>query len=230
MLALINEKISQEFENKTGIRTVALKPYRQLDLPVSSHADMLLCVIEDRVFCYKDYALENALVSKLSGAGFKAVFVSKECGKQYPCDIGLNVLIMGKTLFCNSKHTAKEIIDFATQSGYEIVNVKQGYAACSTLVLNENCAITSDMSIASAIKQVGKEAILIDNSKIRLDGYNCGFIGGASGVLGEDVFVFGEIKTLVNGEKIAEKIHSLGYNIIPILSGEVCDFGGIKFI
>ena len=59
MIAVLSELISTNFEKASGIKALPLKPYSKLDLPVSSHADMLLCVIDKNVFCYKDYYNEN---------------------------------------------------------------------------------------------------------------------------------------------------------------------------
>ena len=230
MKALINESVAKIFEEKTGISTIPLKPYKRLDFPVASHADMLFCVLDDIIFCYRDYVCENNLLNELNSSGKNIVFVSKKCEKEYPQDIGLNVLVMGKSLFCNVKYTAEEILEYAKERNYSITNVKQGYSSCSTLVLNDNNALTSDPSIYNAIIKAGKNAFLVDNSTIKLDGYGCGFIGGASGVFGQNVYVFGDISSLSNGKQAREIICNLGYNIIPILLGEVYDFGGIKFI
>ena len=230
MKALINENVAKAFEIKTGIEAIPLKPYNRLDLPISAHADMLFCVLDNMVFCYEDYVIENSLLDVLVCSGKTVVNVRKSCSREYPNDIGLNVLIMGKTIFCNIKYAAKEILEYASEHGYEIINVKQGYSACSTLVLNDNVAITSDKSIAIAVEKSGKQAILIDNSKIKLEGYNCGFIGGASGVFAKDVYVFGDILTLTDGKRILDIINNLGFNIITVLFGDVCDFGGVKFI
>lgn len=230
MKALINESVAKIFEEKTGISAIPLKPYQRLDFPVASHADMLFCVFDDCIFCYQDYVCENNLLNDLNSSGKKVVFVRKKCEKEYPHDIGLNVLVMGKNIFCNVKHTAEEILECAKERNYSIINVKQGYSSCSTLVLDENNALTSDPSIYNAIIKTGKNAFLVDNSAIKLDGYGCGFIGGSSGVLNRDVFVFGDISSLPNGKQAREIICKFGYNIIPILSGEVYDFGGIKFI
>ena len=59
MLAFVSIDIAEQFKMKTGIEVLPLKPYNKLDKPVSSHADMLINIIEDRIFCYEDYYLEN---------------------------------------------------------------------------------------------------------------------------------------------------------------------------
>jgi len=138
--------------------------------------------------------------------------------------------LMGKYLICNTKYVASEILEYSEKNGYSICHVKQGYSACSTLVIDENTAVTSDMGIASAIEATGKKVICIDNDGIILPGYNCGFIGGASGKIGESVCFFGDICTLRDGKVILEQLAEKKTRVIPILSGSVYDFGGIKLL
>ena len=62
MLAFVSCDIAEQFENITGVEALPLQPYCRLDKPVSSHTDMLINIIEDRIFCYEDYYLENKSV------------------------------------------------------------------------------------------------------------------------------------------------------------------------
>ena len=230
MKVLINEAYADEFSRFTNIECIPLPSYERLDLPVSCHADMLFCVIEDTLFCYKDYVKLNALEKIIADTGKRIIYVDHVCEKSYPNDIGLNALVMGKTLFCNSKHTAKELIEFARSRGYKIIDVKQGYSSCSTLVIDENNAITSDKGMYKAIKEQGKNVLYISNSDIVLEGYNCGFIGGATAVIDKKVFFLGDFKTIRQAASIEQMISDCNGTVFSILSGRVYDFGGIKLI
>lgn len=230
MKALVNCEIAKEFAKITGVNTVELKPYKKLSPPVSAHADMLFCILDKTVFCYEDYVTENNLYDIIRGEGYDLVFVSCECGQEYPSDVSLNVLVMGKTIFCNVKHTAKEIIDYANANGYTVCHVKQGYCACSTLVVDENTAVTSDIGMERALLAVGKDVLLVENRDIILSGYDCGFIGGATGNIGGSVCFFGNCKAMADGEKISKLLYDKNIDIKPISTGRVCDFGGIKVL
>ena len=230
MKVLINHEIAKEFSSVTGIETIPLFPYNRLDLPVQCHADMLFCVLDDTIFCYEDYVKEYGLLSCLTEGGKKICFVSATCESKYPKDISLNVLVMGKTIFCNVRHTAREILCYAESNGYKIVNVKQGYAACSTLVVDDNFAVTADKGMIDAIKAEGKECLLADCDDIVLEGYKCGFFGGASGVIDKNIYFFGDVDMLKNGEKIRTVLNDKNYDVFQITSGRVYDFGGIKVI
>ena len=227
MFAILSSKISEKFYEKTKINVLSLPPYDRLDEPVSTHADMLISVIENTLFTYEDYYFENEKMFEKLGSYYKVVKVKHKCAKKYPEDIGLNVLVVDKKIFANLKNTAKEIIDFANENGYRLINVNQGYAACSTLALNGG-AITSDISTHNALLKEGINSLLISTNGINLPGYNCGFFGGATGVYDDKIYVFGSLKSLPDNEKIFNFISELNYKVVEILPEEVYDFGGIK--
>lgn len=229
MVALLSQDIALEFEKATGIKAIALPKYEKLDDPVSSHADMLVCVLEDHIFFYSDYYDKNKEIFKKI-SGYKIVLVEKECKSKYPNDIGLNVLVIGKKIFCNVKNTASEILALAKKDNYEIIDVKQGYSACSTMVLDENHAITGDNGMCKVLINSGIETLLIDPKEIRLDGYNHGFVGGSVGVLDKNAYFFGEIKALSDGEKMIKFLKKTGIEEKYISKNQLFDFGGIKFL
>jgi hypothetical protein len=228
---ILSCQIAEKFREITGIDVISLAPYKKLDTPVCSHPDMLVFIIDKTVFCYAEYydLNENSFI-EMAKYGYKIVKIEKTCAPNYPNDISLNALNVGRFIFGKQKHLAKEIVDYAMENGYELVNVKQGYAACSTLVLDEKNVITGDKTIENAAKSVGINALLISNENIILHGYNCGFIGGASVVDNDTVYFFGDVNTLDEYEKIEEIISSIKMKVKPILSGRVFDFGGGKVI
>ena len=229
MIALISQDVAKEFENITNIKTLALPRYDKLDIPVSSHADMLVFVLDEYIFLYEDYYNKNKELFKAI-YGYKIICVSKECKIKYPYDIGLNVLTIGNKIFCNVQYTANEILDLAKARGYKIINVKQGYSACSTLVINENSAITGDKGMYNSLIKEGIDTLLIAPDEIKLDGYNHGFIGGSVGVLDKKAYFFGDVYTLSDGEKIFNFLQKHQCEIVLLPRKELSDFGGIKFI
>ncbi len=230
MKVLINHEIAERFSAITGIEAVSLYPYKKLDFPVQCHADMLFCVLDNIIFCYEDYVTEYDLYDTLAGSGKEVRFVSAVCGSKYPSDIALNVLVMGDTIFCNISYTAKEVLEYARERGYKIVNVRQGYAACSTLVICEDLAITADKGVCDAIKKQGKECLLIYPDEVVLDGYNCGFCGGASGKIDNTVYFFGDISLMKSAGVITQIAKDKNFELFQISSGRVNDFGGFKVI
>ena len=229
MKALASLYISEALSESSGIEVLPLTPCEALDTPVNTHADMLTFVLENKIFTYGSYYSQNKQIFDAARSdGYEIIAVSRECSKKYPNDIMLNALVMGKTLYANLKHIAKEIINIATELGYTLINVKQGYSACSTLALDADNAITADKGMYRALCESGKKAVLISEKGIKLDGYNCGFIGGASCVIGKNVYFYGEIQNHPDYEKIHKKLVELSMNEISILAADVVDFGGAR--
>jgi len=231
MKIILNYEIASVFERCTSLEVLPLKPYKRLSAPVSAHADMLICVIGNRAFSYVDYIEENKeIFDCLEKSGYEIVKCAPPTSPNYPNDIGLNVAVVGKRLFCNVKSTAEEIKSYAREKGYELVDVKQGYAACTTLILDEYNVITGDPSIKKAMESKGINVLFIKEESILLHGYNQGFIGGASLVANGTVYFFGDAEELKEYKKISALISSLKMKIFSISSGEVVDFGGGKLI
>lgn len=231
MKILANFQISDSLAKTTGLDVIPLYPYKRLDEPVSAHADMLFAIIKDTIFCYKDYLDDYPILKEaIASSNYRLSYADIACAREYPQDIGLNVLVMGNHIFCNQEFTAGNLLEYAKGLNYKIVNVKQGYSACSTLVLNDNTAITTDVGIKKAIEGVGKKALLIPSDDIHLPPYSCGFIGGASGKIGNAVYVFGNLDTLKHADEIRAMIQASGCTPFEIPLGRVYDFGGIKVI
>lgn len=229
MFAVLSSLVSECFFEKTNIPVLPLEPYQAFDSPVRTHADMLICKIEDTVFTYRDYYYNNVeLFSKIEEK-YKVIRI--DGGKrEYPNDIKLNVLVIGKGIYGRLDKVSDEVLDFAKSNGYTLTSVNQGYSACSTLVINEKSAITSDIGIYNALLKNGINSLFVTTEGIKLEGYNCGFIGGAGGVLGNTAYFFGDIKFHPDYEKIQEFLKEQNCTEISILGGGVYDFGGIKFL
>ena len=229
MTAVLSSLIADEFSRKTNIDVIALKPYDLLDAPVGTHADMLICKIEDTVFTFKDYYYNNVELFLKIKEKCKVVLV-EGCKREYPHDVKLNVLLVGKNLFGRLDSVAKEVLECAKENGYKLINVKQGYAACSCLVVNENAVITSDIGIYSALLKESIKALLVSTESITLSGYSCGFIGGSGGVFDNVLYIFGDIKSHIDCDRITHFLKSENCTVFSILGGGVYDFGGIKFL
>lgn len=228
MLALINEDIAQAFKKASGIDVISLPAYKRAAEPISKHADTLICVIDDKLFVYSDYYEENK--SKFDSIkNYEIRIVNLRCGPIYPQDVGLNVLVIGNKLFCNTQYTAQEILDYAKEKNYEIISIKQGYAACSTVVIDENTAITSDSGVYLVLLKENINALLVSPDNIILPGYKNGFIGGSVCYFNKKLYFFGNFNEFSEKEKIDSFLEGKKVDIVSILPGGVSDFGGVKF-
>lgn len=170
---------------KLGHTVIASDTVRIFPNPEQKHADMQILPINNDIFILNECTV---LAEKLSKQ--RLIFCNKKAGNKYPQNILLNFLYLNNTLYGKLSAIDENLLDYCKGNNIKTVNINQGYARCSTLVLNEKALITSDLSIEKALKKDGVEVLLISSGNIILDGYDYGFIGGASGKIDENTVVF----------------------------------------
>ena len=138
----------------------------------------------------------------------------------------MNSLIIGNKIFAKSDTLSDKIKEFAREQGYKICHTNQGYPACTVLSFADS-AITADRGMATVLRQEGINVTLIRTGSILLDGCEYGFIGGASGVIGNNVYFFGNISAHPDGELICDAIKCAGFVPISLSDEPLRDLGGI---
>ncbi len=172
--------------------------------PVSSHPDIYMCSM---------------------GPG-KPVFLGcpEKIGKKYPNNIIYNAACTGKFFIHNTRHTDPLLLQHV--ESLEIINVSQGYTKCNTLIVDENSIITSDVGIYnSCYGQL--DVLLISQGHIKLQGFNHGFIGGASGRIGDSIIFNGDITQHPDYKKIAAFIENRDLKIKYFTEYPLEDIGSI---
>lgn len=212
-----------------GFEIVKLPAFSRLSEPVASHPDMLLCPIDNKIITHKEYFEQNRdifdLISKRTD---KKIIISDEnISAEYPCDVSLNALIMGNFFFSLNSHTSKALLTEAKALGFEIINTKQGYAKCSVCPVSDNAAITADTSLADAMSARGIDVLKISAGSVELPPYDYGFIGGASGYDGENVYFCGSLDTHPQGKMIADFCKKHGKTPISLSDTLLLDVGTI---
>lgn len=200
-----------------------------LSFPVSMHPDMLFSVIGDgQLLTDRNYFLRNeAFFKSLEEIGVKIMLSERTLSANYPNDILFDAIKTENLLIGNLDFTAPELF----LNNVKTVKVKQGYALCSTLLM-ENAAVSADTGICNALTENGYDVLKVSPGDIVLDGYNCGFIGGASAVLYDvkTVVFFGNIANHRDGEKITDFCKEHGYKVRYDKTLPLTDFGGVKLI
>lgn len=192
---------------------------------LDTHPDILvhplpngeLLVDRDNLDYYKEIFKDKKIIPSCSSLSEK-----------YPGDIHLNAFAFKKIFIHNLKHTDQVILDYYKNRGYELVNIKQGYAKCSCLV-TEDFVITSDGGIYETLKDL-IPIYKIDHGQIKLQNFNYGFIGGASGVLGKKIFFTGDLSHHSSYEEILKIINEYDYEIEILSKDPIEDYGTIFFI
>ncbi len=237
-IAIVDSRIDCAAERKLsllGYRVLTLPPFSRLSEAVASHTDMLLCRIGNEYISYADYCEEASYVFSdlslmLSGTGARFTFTADEVSPKYPSDVGLNALVMGKTMFCRKESASTTLIDIAERKGIRIIDVKQGYPACTVLKLSNTAAVTADRGMAKILENNGIHVTLIEQGGISLPPHEYGFIGGAAGVHDGKLCFFGDVTTHPDSEKIINAARSEGLDVISLCPGTLRDLGGILFI
>lgn len=193
--------------NKRGYTIIPTENINIFHPPEQRHADMQALRIRGRVFTLRDCV--------------------KPIGRDYPENVRLNCLYLGNKLYGNLKATDSIILDFCRENGIETVHVNQGYTRCSTLVVNDHAVITADRSIEKTMKLHRVEVLPISAGHIRLEGFDYGFIGGASCTPGKTVYFFGDVTKHPDYAEIKAFIEQNNSNI-EILCNEIplTDIGG----
>ncbi len=209
----VSEKQKDTLE-KLHVPFSVLPPEPSLALPLGAHPDILAVTVCGRTFS----AGKTAKVLGCTDTG-------ETFGKAYPKDVLFNGFTLGNRLFCNKKAFSKVVQAYALACGMEIVDVRQGYAKCSTLVLGDKQIITADRGIAKAAEPFC-EVLCIREGGISLAPYAYGFIGGASFILENTVYFFGNIDTHTDAASIRACIEKNGYRAVSLSDEPLCDCGG----
>lgn len=206
-------------------KIVRTKSNKNLMKGLDTHPDILvhplpsgeLVVDRDNLEYYKKIFPDKNLIASQS-----------KLSKKYPADIALNTFTFKNYFIHNLKFTDEVILDYYKNSGYEMININQGYAKCSSLV-TDDFIITSDGGIYENLRDF-IPIYKIDHKQIKLQNFNYGFIGGATGVLGKKIFFAGDFSHHSSHEEILKIINKYDYEIEILSKDPIEDYGTIFFI
>ena len=222
--ALLDSRIPPAFAEQfaaRGLSVLLLPPFRVLDEPVCCHPDMLAAVLGGRLLLPGRYYAEHAGLF----AAFDPLVTDEPMGAGYPADILLNALCIGGSVY--GRPEISVLLKESVRETGGFVPVRQGYARCSVLVLEAaNAAVTADRGLSRALSAHGIEVLDISPGSIALPGYDCGFIGGASAVVGREVLFFGSLDTHPDSGKITRFVTAHGYTPVSLPGLPLTDFGG----
>ncbi len=177
-----DESLIKTFKN-IGINLHKIRKNGKLEPFCANHADILTYHLGNGDFI-ADVTSENELNNC-------NICETVKVSSPYPNDCLLNAADIGDFLICNSKITHKTILEAAKKRNKRLIHVNQGYAKCSVCIIKRNTFITDDESIYKECSKVnGISVLLVSKGSVVLEGQNYGFLGGASGLLGENRLFF----------------------------------------
>ena len=233
-IAVVDSRIPKDAQSalsRYADKIIALPPFSDLQSPVSAHPDMLLFPTENGIITNKRYAEENAALfcelAQLSGR--EIILDETRLAPDYPADMRFNCFCAGGRLFGLSATLSEKVVAWVKKQTMPVVNVRQGYAKCSACVVSCNAVITEDVSIEKSMKENGVDLLRVASGHVALDGYDRGFIGGASGTDGENVYFCGDISRHPDFEKINDFCRKHGKGCVSLGFGGLYDVGTIFF-
>ena len=148
-------------------------------------------------------------------------------GSDYPLDIPFNAACTGKHFIHNLRCTAPKLLARARELDMNLINVKQGYAKCSTVIVDEDSIITYDRGLAKACLAAGMDVLEVTPGHVVLPGYDTGFIGGASGRIGDTIYFNGNLEEHPDFERIVRFIEGKGLRVKWFEEWPLTDIGSI---
>ncbi len=181
---------------RSGFAVSEVSPAPTVTTPVAAHPDINMC----RLGISSDADVVKAL--------------PEELGSAYPEDIPFNAACTGRYFIHDLKHTAPRLLEAAQLAGMTMINVRQGYTKCSCVIVDEDSIISYDRGITAQCEKAGMNVLLVRPGGIILEGYDTGFIGGASGRIDDAVVFCGDIDSHPDGVQIREFIKKRGLKVL----------------
>ena len=153
---------------------------------------------------------------------------SREIGKKYPDNIKFNAVCLDRYLIHNLKYTSHSLLNEAKALRLEPVHVNQGYTKCNCVVVDGHSLITADGGIIGDLKKYPDIDVLpICQGFVRLDGFEYGFLGGASGRVGDEIIFNGDLSAHPDYAAIRQFIESRGLKVKFFPDYPLTDIGSI---
>lgn len=223
-----------EYLDSKGYEPCFTQPISMAAEPIKLHPDIIMCKLGVRDDSPVFHGDPTAL------------------GMAYPDDICFNACCTGRYFIHNLKYTSSDLLSFiygsdALPQGSYIsehtcnvgcfgnyikaklipVNVMQGYAKCSIVVVDENSIITYDDGITKACRTAGMDVLHVHAGNVLLPGYSTGFIGGCSGRLGNELVFNGDLSAHPDFYAIQSFIESRNLSCTWFSDYPLTDIGSI---
>jgi hypothetical protein len=222
MLA-IGEKYRARLENALQDQEILWLPDNtDVDPRLAGHADLSLFSPGNREFLAAP-SIYPYIDNILTNRGYCGQ-ASHGQGPHYPDDVGLCLCSTGRYTIYNPKTIDRAVAPLVTGVP---VTVAQGYTKCAVSVVNAGSIITADRGIGASAQNAGLEVLLISPGHIILDGFDYGFIGGASFLLDDHTMAFtGTLDRHPDKDVILAFLANHGIRPVYLTAEPIFDIGG----
>ena len=106
------------------------------------------------------------------------------------------------------------------------MSIKQGYAKCSALIVDERSIISQDRGLTRAAAAAGLDVLQISPGHVALDGFEYGFLGGAGFKISRDKLCFtGVLDIHPDKGRILDFLSARGIRPLYLTDRPVFDIG-----
>lgn len=191
------------------------------DISVSTHPDMQIHFVNDSTaFC------SPSLFEYYTERMPQYITLNKgdlEIGRTYPLNCAYNIARIGRFVICNTKYADKKILRYYSENNYTIINVKQGYSKCNICPITDNKFITEDAGIYKTVKETDEIIPIYKKvGDVCLNGFDYGFIGGATGQFDNNILFTGK-----PSPDLIQIIEDNNKNVISLSNDKMLDLGSI---
>lgn len=191
------------------------------DKAVTTHPDLQIHFLDDKLaVCAQEV---YSYYKKILPADVELLKGRAALGCTYPDNCAYNIARVGKNVICNTKFADKLILEIYKERVYNIIHVNQGYTKCNVCPISDSIILTEDKGIYNVLKSTsGIEPILLKNNSANLEGFEYGFIGGASGKCYDTILFCGKINC-----EIFSILQEKNVNFVQLSNSELYDYGSI---
>lgn len=209
-----------------GIEPIYISDNPDVDPRLGGHVDLSIFKVQDKVFVLAGWIAGNSLlVNKLTNSGIRIIFSDRRQSPIYPHDANLCACAVGNRIIHSKKATDPVIYQNWPD---RLIDVKQAYSKCSVCVVDDNAIITADSGIANKAEENGIEVLHISPGEIILEGFDSGFIGGASFADESAIYFTGRLGSY--NDSVEAFIATHGKKTVYLNSEMAFDIGGAIFL
>mgnify|MGYP001668363161 CR=1 FL=1 len=198
-----------------------------LPAPVNTHPDMS-CFVYDTKSMITSYESYEYYESIFKGSGISLINSYENPETKYPYDVKFNALRVSDYLISKESVSAAAIKERFSKD--KLINSSQGYVKCSVIDIAGKYFISDDIYLEKIISALGYKTLLVDKGLVKIDGYDYGFIGGASGYAENKIFLSGRIKDEKNRKRIEEFVLSINKELIYLTEYDIFDVGTLMIM
>lgn len=225
---IIGEKYKDTISalEKVGIKCLSVACCTNVHPFLECHTDLQFCHVDENTVFLSNY--QDKLKNEMMQRGFKCFEINDNLSANYPNDVLLNSVVIGKYVICNVHTIDKNLLTFFEENNFILIHVKQGYTKCSTVVISNSAIITDDEAIGLKAQENGIDSLIVSKGSVKLDDFNYGFIGGCCGMISNKTLaVNGNLKYHTDFESICAFTFKHGVKILNLFDKPLEDIGSI---